>query len=147
IGVALSLWQMTGDDNMAIIEAGISKPGEMESLQKMINPDIGILTNVKKAHFENFDSKFQKLQEKMKLFSKADLLIYSPQYVPEEYAKTLENKTFTWGAEADCDLLLKESLRTNSGTQQLIATYKGETLQIEIPFQDEASIENAMICW
>ncbi|HLT42435.1 MAG TPA: bifunctional UDP-N-acetylmuramoyl-tripeptide:D-alanyl-D-alanine ligase/alanine racemase, partial [Sphingobacteriaceae bacterium] len=94
-----------------------------------------------------FDSKFQKLQEKMKLFSKADLLIYSPQYVPEEYAKTLENKTFTWGAEADCDLLLKESLRTNSGTQQLIATYKGETLQIEIPFQDEASIENAMICW
>ena len=147
IGVALSLWQMTGDDNMAIIEAGISKPGEMESLQKMINPNIGILTNVKKAHFENFDSKFQKLQEKMKLFSKADLLIYSPQYVPEEYAKTLENKTFTWGAEADCDLLLKESLRTNSGTQQLIATYKGETLQIEIPFQDEASIENAMICW
>ena len=75
IGVALSLWQMSDDYNLALIEAGISKPHEMEALQKMINPEIGVLTNIKKAHFENFESKEEKILEKMKLFKNADIFI------------------------------------------------------------------------
>lgn len=146
IGVALSLWQMSDDYNLAIIEAGISKPGEMESLRKMIKPDIGILTNIKKAHFENFNSKQEKLHEKMKLFKEVDLLIYSPEYT-EQYQQTINSNTFTWGNEAGCDLQLKQRIRTDLGTQIIIADFKNHAYQIEIPFQDDASTENALICW
>jgi alanine racemase len=147
IGVALSLWQMSDDYNLAIIEAGISKPNEMESLQKMINPDIGVLTNIKKAHFENFESKDEKIREKMKLFKNVDLFIYSSEYISEQYSSNIKGNTFTWGKEPECDLTLMDSLRTDAGTQKLIAGYKGQISEIEIPFQDEASTENALICW
>lgn len=147
IGVALSLWQMSDDYNLAIIEAGISKPGEMDALRKMIKPDIGILTNIKKAHFENFDSKQEKLEEKMKLFKDVDLLIYSPEYIPEWFQRTINSNTFTWGSEVGCDLRIKERIKTDFGTQIIIADFKKHSYQIEIPFQDDASTENALICW
>ncbi len=147
IGVALSLWQMSDDYNIAIIEAGISRPNEMEGLQKMIKPNIGILTNIKKAHFENFNNKEEKLQEKMKLFKEVDLLIYSPEYIPEQYPLMIRNNTFTWGREDGCDLRLKKRLKTDYGTQIIVADFKEHSYQIEIPFQDDASMENALICW
>ncbi len=147
IGVALSLWQLSDDYNLAIIEAGISKPNEMESLQKMINPTIGVLTNIKKAHFENFESKDEKIREKMKLFKNVDLFIYSPEYISKKYSDNINGVTFSWGQEPACNLNLVSSVRTDTGTRMLTAKYKGEAVQIEIPFQDDASMENALICW
>ena len=79
IGVPLSVWQITDDDNLGVFEAGISKPGEMEALASIINPTIGILTNIGAAHAEGFSSKAEKLREKLKLFSNVDLLIHSPR--------------------------------------------------------------------
>ena len=68
IGVALSLLEMHADADIALIEAGISEPGEMERLAKMINPTIGIFTAFGKAHRSNFESVEQQLEEKLKLF-------------------------------------------------------------------------------
>src|SRR5690606_25342700 len=68
LGVALSLWNLSAQYDLAIIEAGISQPGEMSRLQKMIQPSIGIFTNIGVAHGHNFESKQQKLQEKLNLF-------------------------------------------------------------------------------
>src|SRR5204862_6623565 len=50
IGVPLSVWLMEEEDELAIFEAGISKPGEMEALEHIIRPDIGIFTNIGEAH-------------------------------------------------------------------------------------------------
>ena len=76
LGVALSLLMIEGDEQLVVIEAGISQPGEMERLEAMIRPQIGILTNIGAAHSENFNSDEQKLDEKLKLFRNAEAIIY-----------------------------------------------------------------------
>ena len=49
-GVPLSVWQMNAEHKLALFEAGISRPGEMERLAHIIRPDIGIFTNIGPAH-------------------------------------------------------------------------------------------------
>jgi alanine racemase len=74
LGVPLSIWQMHEDAELAIIEAGISRKGEMERLEKMIKPRIGIFTNIGEAHNEGFSSVREKIREKLILFQDIDLL-------------------------------------------------------------------------
>jgi len=76
LGVPLSLWQLSDAYKVAIIEAGISLPGEMDKLERIIAPDIGILTNIGPAHSENFSSDSHKLREKLLLFRRCKKLIY-----------------------------------------------------------------------
>ena len=77
IGVPLSVWQLqnaecrkqnTDRKCIAIFEAGISQPGEMEKLERIIRPTIGVITYIGHEHDENFESLEQKRAEKMKLF-------------------------------------------------------------------------------
>lgn len=147
IGTALSLWQMSDEYNLAIIEAGISQPGEMDSLEKMIRPSMGVITNVKKAHFENFKSKKEKVLEKMKLFQGADLLIYSPEYINGDSLILPQTKVFSWAYEVNADLKIENRTMGKGGVQAIRACYREKDYQIQIPFQDEASTENAVICW
>ncbi|NDE09870.1 MAG: bifunctional UDP-N-acetylmuramoyl-tripeptide:D-alanyl-D-alanine ligase/alanine racemase, partial [Chitinophagia bacterium] len=76
VGVPLSVWQMNETHTLAIFEAGISLPEEMEKLEKIIQPSIGVLTNIGEAHSEGFFIQQQKINEKLKLFLKSDVLIY-----------------------------------------------------------------------
>ena len=81
IGVPLSVWQLTGSNaTLAIFEAGISEPGEMERLEPMIRPNIGVITYIGHEHDENFDSLEQKREEKMKLFSRCPVVIEDPSH-------------------------------------------------------------------
>ena len=66
IGVPLSIWQMDEQHTLGIFEAGISQPEEMEKLEKIIRPTMGILTNIGEAHNEGFTDKTQKLSGKAK---------------------------------------------------------------------------------
>ena len=77
LGVALSLLMMPEDADFAIIEAGISQPGEMQSLQHMIAPQTVIFTSLGDAHQANFESQEQKLREKLILAQSAANIIYS----------------------------------------------------------------------
>ena len=76
IGVPLSVLQLNQSTQIGIFEAGISLPGEMEKLQKIIQPKIGIFTNIGNAHQENFTSIKQKIQEKLVLFKDCSTIIY-----------------------------------------------------------------------
>src|SRR6185436_18544209 len=76
IGVPLSVWQMSDQHELAIFEAGISLPNEMELLEKVIQPTIGIFTNIGEAHSEGFSSMLEKATEKAKLFQRAAAVIY-----------------------------------------------------------------------
>ena len=69
VGVPLSVWQLRQDCELGIFEAGISEPDEMGKLQQIINPTIGIFTNIGDAHGENFINIIQKIGEKLKLFT------------------------------------------------------------------------------
>ena len=89
IGVPLSVWQLTGyglqvtgngKPALAIFEAGISQPGEMERLERIIRPTIGVITYIGHEHDENFESLEQKRAEKMKLFVHSQTVIEDPTH-------------------------------------------------------------------
>lgn len=80
IGVALSVWEMSSRYQLGIFEAGISLPGEMKALQKIIQPTIGVFTNIGSSHSEGFESDRQKIREKLQLFVKSETLIYCRDY-------------------------------------------------------------------
>jgi alanine racemase len=151
VGVPLSVWQMTKENDLAIFEAGISKPNEMIQLQQIIQPTIGLITNIGQAHDENFENQKQKVTEKLKLFSHAEALIYCKDYlsINEEVNNSKqfpELNLFTWSRKTRADLLIGRITKGNSDTE-IQAVFKNDFIRIHIPFTDEASIENAIHCW
>ena len=76
IGVPLSVWLMNETTELGLFEAGISEMGEMEALQSIIRPSVGVLTNIGGAHQENFFSMEDKCMEKLTLFKNCDVIIY-----------------------------------------------------------------------
>ncbi|MCM1035081.1 MAG: alanine racemase [Paludibacter sp.] len=80
IGVPLSVWQMNEETELAIFEAGISQPGEMELLERIIRPTIGVVTYIGEEHGENFRSIEEKREEKMKLFARCEIVIEEPTH-------------------------------------------------------------------
>lgn len=144
LGVALSLWNLGPQYDLAIIEAGISEPGEMSSLQQMIQPNIGIFTNIGVAHSQNFSSKQEKLKEKMKLFSQVDTLIAGSDYIDAEQIKP-NVRLVTWG-RTDRDQIQLIQEETHNQLSKLKIRI-GEVICIcQVPFTDRASIENIMSC-
>jgi alanine racemase len=146
VGVPLSVWQIESIHQLGIFEAGISEPGEMGRLQPIINPEIGIITNIGQAHDQFFESKEQKTEEKMKLFATSNSLIYCRDHeVIHKYAPNSATK-LTWGNHAESNLRILDIFRTKKETT-IKAVYAEKERQISIPFTDEASFENAMHCW
>ncbi len=151
IGVPLSVWQINRQHELAIFEAGISRPIEMEHLQMIIQPTLGIFTNIGEAHSEGFISLAQKVGEKLKLFTRVNTLIYNndQKELLGLIIRTgiLENlNTFTWGRDDNSDLHIIERLTAETSTT-IHAVYQDKKVSIEIPFTDAASIENAIHCW
>ena len=151
IGVPLSVWQINRQHDLAIFEAGISRPNEMEHLQMMIQPTLGIFTNIGEAHSEGFISMAQKVGEKLKLFTRVNKLIYNndQKELLEVIIRTgiLENlDTFTWGSDSNSDLRIVERITAETSTI-IHAVYQDDEVSIEIPFTDAASVENAIHCW
>ncbi len=152
IGVPLSVWQMSSQDELAIFEAGISESNEMERLQKMIKPTIGIFTNIGTAHDENFINATQKAGEKLKLFTSVDLLIYCSDYYPimERFVTSglqLKVKSYTWGRKNDPNLRIIDISKNQLQTTIHAVENNCDKLEIVVPFVDDASIENAIHCW
>ena len=151
IGVPLSVWQMNEEHELAIFEAGISKAEEMQKLQSVIFPDIGIFTTIGQAHAENFMSIRQKIGEKLGLFTKVDVLIYNADQkdIQEAIISTgiLNNiRSFSWGKNSSCDLQILQTSPEGKHSR-ILGRYKDKELEIQIPFTDKASIENATHCW
>jgi alanine racemase len=151
VGVPLSVWQINEENNLGIFEAGISQPHEMKLLEQIIQPTIGLITNIGQAHDENFENQKQKVDEKLKLFINAEVLIYCKDYllVNDEIIanKTFnEVKLFTWSKKLRADLLVGRITKSTTNTE-IQGVYKNDFIRINIPFTDEASIENAIHCW
>lgn len=139
IGVALSVWQLNSTHTLAIFEAGISTTNEMQQLEKIIQPTIGILTNIGTAHDDGFINTAEKINEKIKLFSNSKITI----------AKAIDfgSKTNfkTWGTNSnDCFNIQSIERQKNSTSVQL--WHKNTNHHFTIPFVDTASIDNAITC-
>ncbi len=151
VGVPLSVWQMNEQHEIGIFEAGISEPEEMLKLQAIIQPTIGIFTNIGQAHDENFINTSQKIGEKLKLFTKVNTLIYNIDQSEIQgiiiRSQILESvKPFTWSAKQIADLQIIKSEKIEKSTH-LKALYKDLEIEIQIPFIDAASLENCCHVW
>ena len=148
LGVPLSVLQMETDHQLAIIEAGISEPNEMETLQEIIQPNWGIFTMIGAQHQEHFSSIEQKINEKLKLFNHCEVLFYNSDDNLIKTAVSVLNKgiiKIDWGKNEDAHLQINHI--TKGADKTIIeATYLKENFQIEIPFTDNASIDNACLC-
>jgi Alr-MurF fusion protein len=154
IGVPLSVWAMSESNTLGIFEAGISMPGEMARLAAIIQPTIGILTNIGEAHSEGFSSPVEKAIEKMKLFSRCNILVYgrdsTEQFNPElshfvSYQRD-HVSFYHWSRYQHAWLSIKKTDKAQKGTT-IHAVNEGKSIAIEIPFTDDASIDNAITCW
>ena len=108
IGVPLSLLELKENHDIGVFEAGISKVGEMEKLQQMIRPTLGVFTNLGQAHDDGFESSNQKLSEKLSLFSNSDnVIVRSDSTYFEECKRILGDKLITWSLDGAGDYLVK----------------------------------------
>ncbi|SHM70551.1 bifunctional UDP-N-acetylmuramoyl-tripeptide:D-alanyl-D-alanine ligase/alanine racemase [Flavobacterium chilense] len=153
VGVPLSVIAINEKHNLGIFEAGISTINEMVKLEKIIKPGIGVLTNIGSAHDEGFENLKQKINEKLLLFKESTVIIYQKNKVVEECLDLfcIENplkdrKLFSWSftdSTANVFILKKENKGEITKIQY---QYKNDTFNLEIPFSDSASIENAISC-
>jgi alanine racemase len=155
IGVPLSIWQINEQHSLGIFEAGISMPGEMEKLQPMILPSIGILTNIGDTHNEGFRDNKEKFIEKIKLFKTADRVYCHSKYDPQRELKNhTKAATIYCGNESSDDIRVvsvkKGSLATAISieiNERSITPVIPRSFAFSIPFTDDASIENAILCF
>ncbi len=150
VGVPLSVMLMDDSHQLALFEAGISHPGEMQNLTDIISPTIGILTGIGTAHDENFPDKNVKTLEKLKLFSGCNHLVChadDPNIFPlvRAFAKDHNVNLFTIGYKGDPDLLLAGSVAEGNNTL-VTATWNHISFRAELPFTDQASVQNSILC-
>ena len=162
IGVPLSVWNMNNQHTLAILEAGISMPGEMEKLQKIIQPTIGVFTNIGDAHSEGFESLQQKANEKAILFTSAKEIVFNAddEVIKQAISSVGNNHTsITWGHGDDAIFKIKSVIKTPQSTSieiEVSAEHSPFTIHhlplthsslLTIPFTDDASIANAITCF
>ncbi|RRJ89941.1 bifunctional UDP-N-acetylmuramoyl-tripeptide:D-alanyl-D-alanine ligase/alanine racemase [Flavobacterium macacae] len=144
VGVPLSVISINEKHNLGIFEAGISTKNEMEKLEKIIQPTIGILTNIGSAHDEGFLNLEEKVIEKLRLFENSEILIYQKNDLVDSIINK-KTKTFTWSfSDEKANVLIAP--KSIAGKTQLSIQYSAISFDAIIPFQDKASVENAINC-
>lgn len=135
IGVPLSVLPAEDWHKLGIFEAGISKSGEMDALAQIIQPDIGLFTNLLSAHDEGFSSREEKATEKAKLFARCKNVIYCIDNPLLE--KTLGKLNgFTWSTKG------KGEVNFNIAAGSLIVSYRDKVFTVSTSLSDPASVEN-----
>ena len=147
IGVPLSVWLMNEKTEVAVFEAGISEMNEMEHLQSIIRPTIGILTNIGGAHQENFYSLNDKCMEKLALFKDCDVVVYDGdnEMISSCVSKCLFGaREIAWSKVDNERPLYIESIKKGDTSTTIRYRYLGMPHEYTIPFIDDASVENSL---
>lgn len=148
IGVPLSTWELDTNTTLGIFEAGISQPGEMGTLQSIINPTVGIITNIGDEHNEGFASQKAKCREKVRLMSDCDCIIYNRdnEMISETIAEALiPAKELAWSrTSAECPLFISAVTPAGTNATRIDYSYLGADASVTIPFTSANDIENAI---
>lgn len=141
LGVPLSVWQIQPHHTLGIFEAGISTVNEMQNLQKVLRPTLGIFANIGSAHNEGFRNLEEKITEKLRLFTETPLVIYCRDHeLIHEAIRRTGISGFCWGMNGDADVKIRKH---NSGYNVLTPD---QEFELTLPFADHASIENCFHC-
>ncbi|QBJ87260.1 bifunctional UDP-N-acetylmuramoyl-tripeptide:D-alanyl-D-alanine ligase/alanine racemase [Chryseobacterium gleum] len=144
IGLPLSLLQINDSHQLGIFEVGISKPHEMEKLENIFHPQIGLLTHIGTAHAANFSSEEELIDEKIRLFKNSEVIIYNgdnalvDQKIKNSYS---DKKLIAYGFKKENQVFIKSNI---SKDENIIVEYFGEEISFPAHQRDEATLTNAM---
>lgn len=148
VGVPLSVWLLDERSRIGVFEAGISQPGEMQALRAIIQPTIGVMTNIGPAHQENFSTIQEKCHEKLLLFKDAKVLIYNAdEAVVAESVHDFGfgGQLFGWSRKDENATVFVRSIEpTEDGKTRIAYFFNGTAAEYTLPFADEASIQNSI---
>lgn len=149
IGVPLSVWLLNEQSEVGVFEAGISQPGEMDALRDIIQPTVGVLTNLGAAHQENFKSMEDKCHEKLKLFHDSKAIVYP--YDDEIVRKCVESSEYkgeqiAWSMKDTSVKMFVKSVDKKDTQTTISYVFNGKEASYTLPFIDEASIANSITC-
>ena len=150
IGVPLSVWLLNEQTEIGIFEAGISQPGEMMALHDIIQPTVGVLTCLTDAHQENFRSMEEKCMEKLELMRDTLALIYpSDDNTVSRCMRRLSygGEKIGWSrTDAQAPFYVVSQTVSPTHQTQIAYIYKGQQANYTIPYIDEASIDDSIVC-
>ena len=134
IGVPISLWLIDNNSDLAIIEAGISLPGEMQALEKIIKPEIAVINNIGKAHSANFKSTEQLYQEKAILLKncKTTIVNKDDELLFDTVSKLNIPNTYTYSKDKISDFFVKK-IEKSSVNSLIAIIFKDKEYKIKIP--------------
>ena len=144
IGVPLSVWLLNENTRIGIFEAGISQPGEMLALRDIIQPTIGVFTTMGMAHQENFRTMDEKCMEKLQLFHDAKVIIYPSD--DDTVSRCVRRSQYQGERIGWSRFSEKAPMFVKTEGRHVSYIYKDVEGSYEIPFIDEASIENSITC-
>ncbi len=149
IGVPLSLWEINDHTQLAIIEAGVSRRGEMDALQNIIRPNVGIITNISHEHDDGFRTMEQKCNEKVELMRECGCVIYcgDDKLISKAVATRCMHVTELWWSMEDVGAPLYISSVESVGSMTHISyVYLQQKGEFSIPFTSRQHVENAIHC-
>lgn len=144
IGLPLSLLQINEAHKLGIFEVGISKPNEMEKLEGIFQPQIGLLTHIGTAHLANFRSEEELVDEKIKLFKDSEVIIYNGdnilvhKKINDLYSS---KKLISYGFKNTNEVYFKNNI---SKDEIVIVKYFDEEISFPVHQKDEATLTNAL---
>ncbi|MBQ9678645.1 MAG: bifunctional UDP-N-acetylmuramoyl-tripeptide:D-alanyl-D-alanine ligase/alanine racemase [Prevotella sp.] len=155
IGVPLSVWLLDEQTEVGVFEAGISEPGEMQSLHDIIQPTIGVLTSLGNAHQKNFRSLDEKCMEKLQLFHGAKVIAYDSDN--DAISRCIRRSGYKgekigWSRENQSAPLFISGISSSPSSPSITSptrisyTYQGVRAEYHLPFIDEASVECSFAC-
>lgn len=144
IGLPLSLLQINNSHQLGIFEVGISHPNEMEKLENIFHPQIGLLTHIGNAHAANFSSEEELIDEKIKLFKDSEVIIYNGDHsLVDQKIKKLyaDKKLISYGFKKENNVFIKK----NTKDENIIVDYFGEEISFPAHQRDESTLTNATV--
>lgn len=144
IGLPLSLLQINTNHQLGIFEAGISQPFEMQNLEEIFHPKIGLLTHIGTAHSANFKSEEELIDEKIQLFKRSEIIIYNgDNSLTEHKIQQLYSgrKLISYGFKKSNDVYIKNTI---SKEEDLIIAYCNEEIRLPVHQRDEATLTNVL---
>ncbi len=145
VGVPLSVWLLNERSEVALFEAGISEPGEMKALRNIIQPNIGVITNIGAAHQENFESVEQKCKEKLVLFKNARTLVFhnDDKVIAERVSQSdFRGELLSISKTDSRAALFVRNIEKSYLSTRVEYVFKGKEGEYTLPFIDEASVAN-----
>ncbi|MDD5530729.1 MAG: UDP-N-acetylmuramoyl-tripeptide--D-alanyl-D-alanine ligase [bacterium] len=141
-GVPLTLFNLSGEHSMCVLEIGANRKGEIKRLSEIANPKVGIITNIGACHLEAFKTLEGVLKEKSELLRGTQIAIINGD---DTLLRTIRlpypliQKKFKFGIKgSDLDLTAKD-VDLKDGI-----SFKVDGIKFKIPFIGIHNVYNAL---